>query len=432
MADFSTLSILPELTQVLASQSIVTPTPVQEKTIPAVLAGEDAIICAPPGSGKTLAFLLPTLSKLNSESQNPQIIILTPTHELAMQIYQVTKKLLTPLPFKAMPIIGKINFNRQIDDLKKEKPQVIIGSTGRILELAEKKKIKLHEVRTVVLDEVDRLLCKETMEGTKQLMKCLLRDKQILMYSASITKETQDLAKQLSPNFKLYEMTDTPQLSDKIIHLSYMTKDQRDKIRILRSFIAAARPRKAIIFLNQSEENERLSERLNHHDFKAVNICGNHTKLERAQALQQFRQGNINLLIATDVAARGLDFTDISHVIHVDLPQNALVYLHRAGRTGRAGKTGTNFIIATEKELPLLKRWEKHLHITIDPVDLRFGKIIREVDKIHQSEEELFGEEFTIAREQQRYQKKKDKKKKPVSKKKTTTKKSSRPSKPKK
>lgn len=377
MTTFSELNISEVLIQKLAEKNITTPTAVQTQAIlPIQNRDNDLIICAPPGTGKTLTFLLPILQAIDSTGTNPQALILVPTHELAMQITKVATELASHLQVRLLPLIGKVNMMRQIDDLKKIKPQLIIGSTGRILELAEKKKIKLHEVKTVVIDEADRLLCKESINPLLQLLKRLQRDKQLLLFSASVTKETQSIAQRLSGKFQTIHVTDTPQLSANIENMCHLVDEFRDKFRALRSYLAAERPHKTIIFVNQSAENENVFEKLAHHQFKVANICGQNNKTERAKALQQFRNGTINILIASDIAARGLDVSDISHVIHLDIPQNALVYLHRAGRTGRADQTGKSILIATQKEKSLLRRLEKNLKIEITPFDIRFGKII--------------------------------------------------------
>lgn len=394
MPTFNELNIPEILIQKLNEKKITTPTAVQEQAIVPIQNRENnLIVCAPPGTGKTLTFLLPLLQAIDTNGNNPQVMILVPTHELAMQITKVAAELAPLMNVRLLPLIGKVNMMRQIDDLKKIKPHLIVGSTGRILELAEKKKIKLHEVKTIIVDEADRLLCKEAIDPLLQLLKRLQRDKQLLLFSASVTKETQHLAQRLSPKFQTIHVTDTPQLSPTIENMYYLAEEFRDKFRALRSYLAAERPHKTIIFVNQSAENENVFEKLAHHQFKVANICGQNNKTERAKALQQFRSGAINVLIASDIAARGLDVADISHVIHLDIPKNALVYLHRAGRTGRANQAGKSILIATQKEKSLLQRLEKNLNISMTPFDIRFGKIIPLTEK--QNTKQLHSEEHS-------------------------------------
>ena len=364
----------------LRKRNITIPTPVQEQGIPAIQSGGDWLMCAPPGTGKTLTFLLPLLEKLDPAVRLPQVIILTPTHELAMQIVREVRALIPAtdgMPaISAMAVIGKVNLMRQIDELKDNKPQVVVGSAGRMLELAEKGKLKLHLVKSVVLDEADRLLTSETYPGTLAFFKRLPRDRQVLFFSASVTAETEQLAGQLALQPKVLRIEDRPTLSEAIEHQALTVESGRDKIKALRAYLAAVKPASAIVFVNQTAENTDLCEKLNFHDFGAASIHGDLHKEERAEALRKFRSGQVRLLVASDIAARGLDLPGTTHIINLDLPVNPLVYLHRAGRTGRAGRAGICLTIATLGEAPLLRRWEKELRIHIEFGELGHGRFI--------------------------------------------------------
>lgn len=378
ITSFDRLKINPNLIEGLKKQGITKPTGIQSKAIPLALKNKDIIGQSITGSGKTLAYLLPLYEKIDSSSREMQAIILAPTHELVLQIDKQIKLLSqnSEITVTSTPIIGRANINRQIEKLK-TKPHIIVGSTGRILELIKKKKIKAHTVKTIVIDEGDRLLDENNIIGVQDVIKTTLKDRQLMVFSATINDSTINVAKDLMKNPEVIRIEEK-RINPNIIHM-YFTAERRDKIKILRKLVASIKPSKAIVFINKDSQIQELTAKLQYHHINAFGIYGNASKEERKKALNGFRTGKYNLLIASDIAARGLDVKDVSHIINLDLPKDSKEYLHRVGRTGRAGKFGTAISVVTEKEIFSLKRFAKHLDIKIQSKEIYKGSIL---DKI--------------------------------------------------
>lgn len=372
---FDKLGLNSNLIEGLKKEGISRPTDIQVKSIPLALENKDLIGESETGSGKTLAYLLPIFQKINNEKREMQVIILAPTHELVMQIDREIKLLSenSNLPIASAAIIGEVNIKRQIEKLK-EKPQIIVGSTGRIFELIKKKKINAHTVKTIVIDEGDRLLDENNLSGVKDVIKTTMRDRQLMIFSATISERTLSIAKDLTKDGEVIKVEEKKVVNPNIEHM-YFTSEQRDKIEILRKLLASIQPEKAIVFINKSEETQLTTLKLQYHHIKAYAIYGNASKEERKKALEGFRNGKFNILIASDVAARGLDVKDVTHIINLDLPSDSKDYLHRVGRTGRAGKSGTAISIVTEKEISLIKKYERDFNIKISIKYMSRGKI---------------------------------------------------------
>ncbi|MCY6960038.1 DEAD/DEAH box helicase [Clostridium brassicae] len=373
---FDTLDLDSKLIEGLKKEGIIKPTDIQIKTIPLALENKDIIGQSETGSGKTLAYLLPIFQKINSEKREMQSIILAPTHELVMQIDKQIKLLSqnSGMNITSTTIIGEVNVKRQIDKLK-EKPHIIVGSTGRILQLIKKKKISAHTIKTIVIDEGDKLLDQNNLNVVKDIIKTTMRDRQLMVFSATINEKTINIAKNLMKESEVIRIKENNLINPNITHM-YLTGEQRDKIVILRKLIAALNPKKAIVFINKSEEIQLTTEKLQYHNIKAYGIYGSSSKEERKKALEGFRNGKFQLLIASDIAARGLDVKGVTHIFSLDLPEDSMEYLHRAGRTGRSGILGTSISIVTEKELLLIKKYEKDFAIKIEEKKLSRGSLV--------------------------------------------------------
>ncbi|WP_432664300.1 DEAD/DEAH box helicase [Wukongibacter baidiensis] len=372
---FDKLNLNPNLIEGLKKQGITKPTDIQSKAIPLALENKDIIGQSITGSGKTLAYLLPLYEKIDSSIKEMQAIILAPTHELVLQIDKQIKLLSqnSEIPVTSTPIIGKANINRQIEKLK-TKPHIIVGSTGRILELIKKKKIKAHTVKTIIIDEGDRLLDKNNLLGVQDVIKTTLKDRQLMVFSATINDPTINIAKDLMKDPEIIKIEEK-KVNPNINHM-YFVAERRDKIKILRKLVASIKPKKAIVFINKDSQIQELTAKLQFHHINAFGIYGNASKEERKKALNGFRTGKYKLLIASDIAARGLDVKDVTHIINLDLPKDSKEYLHRVGRTGRAGKSGTAISIVTEKEIPSIRRFAKHFNIKIWPKEIYKGSIL--------------------------------------------------------
>ncbi len=373
---FETLGVSTALIEGLSKAGIAVPTGIQNQVIPIALLGKDIIGQSATGTGKTLAFLLPIFQRIDTTKREMQAMILAPTHELAIQILRQVEMLAknSGLPVTSTSIIGNVNIARQIDKLK-EKPHILVGSSGRILELIQKKKITSQTIKTIVIDEADRLLDERNMDSVKAVIKTTLKDRQIMLFSATITPETLAQGKKMmqDPTEIMVEgeVGDRPDIT----HL-YFLAEQRDKIEVLRKIVSLIHKERVLVFVNKSEEIETTAAKLEYHGLKVAGIHGSSFKGDRKKSLEDFRKDKIQLLVASDVAARGLDITGVNYVFNLDLPEDPEVYLHRVGRTGRAGKSGIAMNIIAKNELSLIHKYEKLLQINIQGKYMANGKIL--------------------------------------------------------
>lgn len=377
MTTFAEIGLNEKLIEGLNKGGISEPTEIQAQTIPLLLQNKDLIGQSQTGSGKTLAYLLPLFQKIDNTKREMQAIILAPTHELAMQINQEIKKLAenSGLPITSTPIIGEVNIVRQVEALR-EKPHIIVGSVGRIQELIGKKKISAHTIKTIVIDEGDRLLDQNDINRVQAVLKTTMKDRQLMVFAAHINAKTLAIARELMQDAEVVKIAAKAPVNSNISHFYFMAGSQRDKLEVLRKLIAAYKPKKAIVFVNNSEEIQRIAEKLQAHHYKAHKILGRVSKEDRQRALAGFRNEEIQILVASDIAARGLDVKGITHIFNMDLTEQASEYLHRTGRTGRSGQSGTAVTIITERELPIIQRYEKELRIRITKKDVFKGFIV--------------------------------------------------------
>ncbi|TGE35476.1 DEAD/DEAH box helicase [Desulfosporosinus fructosivorans] len=364
------------LVEALKKEGIVEPTAIQEKTIPFILDTRDVVGQSETGTGKTLAYLLPIFQKIDTLKRETQAMILTPTHELAIQIQREIELLASNsgLAVTSAAIIGNVNITRQIDKLK-EKQHIIVGSSGRILELIQKKKISSQTIKIMVLDEADRLLDENNSQTVKAVLKTTLRRTQLLLFSATLPVVTLQRAAELLKNPEVIRVTDKVMIAPTISHM-YFLAEQRDKIEVLRKLVRMIIPTRALIFINKSEEIEKMVESLKFHGLEAEGIYGGASKINRRKAMDDFKSGKISLLVASDLAARGLDIKGITHIFNLDLPEDPQLYLHRVGRTGRAGESGIAISIVSIKEVPHIKRLESMFEINIGVKEMLQGRIV--------------------------------------------------------
>lgn len=375
ITSFDNLGLDSKLIEGLAKTSITVPTDIQAKTIPFALQNRDIIGQSQTGSGKTLAYLLPIFQRINTSKRELQALILAPTHELVMQIENQIRILAqnSEVAVTSAAIIGEVNVKRQIEKLR-EKPHIIVGSTGRIHELIKNKKINAQTIKTIVIDEGDRLLDHDNLASVKNVIKTTMKDRQLMVFSATISEKALNTAKDIMKEPCVIKIESETPVSSTINHI-YFTTEQRDKIEVLRKLIASINPEKAIIFLNKSDDIQLTTSKLQYHHISAYGIYGSADKEERKKALEGFRNGKYKLLIASDLAARGLDIEDVTHIINLDLPPDPKEFLHRAGRTGRVGKEGTTISIVTQQEKQLLSSYEKLFNIKIQAKKIYKGKI---------------------------------------------------------
>ncbi|MGX7596530.1 DEAD/DEAH box helicase [Planococcus plakortidis] len=312
--------------------------PIQEQMVPEMLAGNDIVAESPTGSGKTLAYILPILERVNPKKPNTQAMIIAPSQELAMQIVNVLREWTAGTDVTVTPLIGGANIQRQLDKLKK-KPTIVVGTPGRLSELVKTKKLKMHEVRILVLDEGDQLMSREYRGVMKELIEKTQQDRQLVLVSATVTEEIELVAERLMKHpTRLQVSAEEMPKQGKVTH-SFIKVDERDKTDLLRS-LSHMDGIKALAFVNNLDQVLMKESKLKFRDAKIATLHSEMKKEERKKALDDFRKGNTAVLIATEVAARGLDIEQLTHVIHVDAPMTLEQYLHRSGRTGRAGADG--------------------------------------------------------------------------------------------
>ncbi len=371
-----------QFSNALKKLEIVTPTDVQKDVIPKILnESDDLIVIAKTGSGKTLSYLCPLLMKINKEIKTPQVVILAPTHELASQIYSVCKSLDKELNLDVNPalLIGGSNINKQILKLK-EKPKVIVGSAGRLLDLIKDKKLKMHTVTTIVLDEGDRLLDTKNIKTTNDLIKTTLKDqRRILYFSASIDDATKKVADEIMKAPKEATVNNTNTIPDNIEHF-YFECEKRDKIDMVRKIVNGLELKRTMVFVNNPVTINTIADKLSFHKLKVVSIHGENKKLERKQALDKFKAGTANILVTSDISCRGIDVQNVDCVINFDIPEENRFYQHRAGRSGRAGNAGMCISIATKGEIPHLNKIAKNFNIFLHKKVMKYGKMCSMLD----------------------------------------------------
>ncbi|MGL5676095.1 MAG: DEAD/DEAH box helicase [Cellulosilyticaceae bacterium] len=365
---FQALQLEPALISGLEKQGITSPLPIQSLVIPTALEGKDTIGQAHTGSGKTLAYLLPLFQKLNPTLKQTQAIILAPTHELVVQINDQIKLLATnsETPLTTAVLMGGMNIEKQMERLKK-KPHIVVGSSGRVLELIKKKKLTAHTIKTLIIDEADNLLDKSQSESILNIIKACQRDTQVMLFSATITKETLATSQGFMKDPVFLNTSDALPLNPHITH-QYVVGEQRKKFELLRKVLNTVNPPKALVFVNNVHEAEIIVDKLLYHKKNVGGLYSKQNKQQREAVMTQFKSGKINILVSSDLSARGLDIPSITHVINMDLPTNAFDYLHRAGRTARGTGEGTSIAILTAKEEMMIKEYQKKLNIVMSPL----------------------------------------------------------------
>ncbi|MCP4752847.1 MAG: DEAD/DEAH box helicase [Proteobacteria bacterium] len=376
---FSELGLLPALDEALARENIIEPTTVQIESAPVLLRGKDAFVCSETGTGKTLAYLLPLFCRIDPTSPGLQVVVVVPTHELAMQILQQAQRLAqnSDLPVRSQALIGAASIKRQKEKLKK-KPHLAIGTPGRILELIEMRKLKVHTVKSIVLDEIDRLLLGETLESIGKIVRSTLKDRQLVFVSATEQKEIVGEATSLAPDLVTVRAKSS-RINPNIDHL-YFVEEDRKKPDLLRKLIHALNPERAIVFVHRNDTAELIADKLIHHKLPTARIHKDCDKFERRKALDEFRSGRARILISSDVSSRGIDIKEVTHIFNLDVPTKSDDYLHRAGRTARAGAHGHSISLMTPQEVRLAERYSRELKIDVKRAHLQYGEIVLEKD----------------------------------------------------
>lgn len=352
----------------LAALNISNPTAVQNEIIPQILEGKDILFQSETGTGKTFAYLLPLINKIeeNDDIQSPKIIVIAPTIELASQINSACK---TVSSRKSALLVGGAPLKRQIEILK-EKPQIIIGTAARLNELIRLKKLKVDKIIAIVFDETDRLVKKELYDDTAELKNLMPQNCQIIACSATLNNPTKKFF------YGIDSVTLEPEniLKDRITHWAIYA-ESRDKIDTLRKFLLAEKPTKALIFTSRADQVENIYNKLTYKKIECVCLHAKTDKQKRKSAIDRFKSGKEKILVTSDLAARGLDIQEVSHIIQMDLPNDEDFFVHRCGRTARAGKKGINVVIGDEYEMNHYAQLEKKLGLCVYPKEIYNGKV---------------------------------------------------------
>ncbi|KIL36939.1 DEAD/DEAH box helicase [Cohnella kolymensis] len=357
MSTFAEFGLEPDVLQAISEMGFEEATPIQAKAIPVAIAGKDMIGQAQTGTGKTAAFGIPLISNIDAKEDRIVALIMAPTRELAIQVAEEIEKLGRFKGLRSLAIYGGQDISRQIRSLRR-KPQIIIGTPGRLLDHINRKTIKLDDVRTVVLDEADEMLDMGFMEDIQSILSLVPDERQTLLFSATMPANIQKLAQKFLRNPEHISVI-PKQVSAPSIQQFYIEVQERMKFDGLCRLLDMEPPELAIIFGRTKRRVAELSEALMKRGYAVDGLHGDLSQNQRDTVMRKFRDGSIDVLVATDVAARGLDVSGVTHVINFDLPQDPESYVHRIGRTGRAGKEGTSWTFVTPRETDHLHLIEK-------------------------------------------------------------------------
>jgi superfamily II DNA/RNA helicase len=359
---FAQLNLHPSIQKAIEACGYTELTPVQAKAIPEILAGRDVVACAQTGTGKTAAFVLPSLNYLASQepSRKPRVLILTPTRELTAQVNKAAGLYGKFLRFNIISIVGGMSYEPQIRDLKRG-ADIIVATPGRLIDHLENKRVDLSQIEILVLDEADRMLDMGFIEDIEKIAAQSPDNRQTLLFSATVDKSLNKVISKLLKDPVRINLSDQQISAPQIKQSLFKASNMHHKTRMLKHFLNDENIYKAIIFTATKQHCDRLSDELRGDGFAAAPLHGDLRQNVRNRTIDAFRRGKIQFLIATDVAARGLDINDVTHVINYDLPKFNEDYVHRIGRTGRAGKSGEAISFFTNNDMKHLRSIEKYI-----------------------------------------------------------------------
>jgi len=366
---FHELNLIAPLLESLSKQGYSQPTPIQEKSIPVILQGKDIFGCAQTGTGKTAAFALPILQLLTTNSQRSRSIkalILAPTRELALQIDESFTAYGNKLPLRHTVVFGGVSQHKQTSILKNG-VDILIATPGRLLDLMQQGFIKLNDVEYFVLDEADRMLDMGFLRDINKIIARLPAKKQTLFFSATVPQEIKKLASTLLQNPVSITIEPAVKTAD-LIKQGVFFVNKENKRALLKHLLKDRLIENALVFTRTKRGADKVVKELNSSNIRAEAIHGNKSQNARERALQGFKNRTTRVLVATDIASRGIDIDKLSHVINFELPEEAETYVHRIGRTGRAGASGTAMSFCSPDELSYLKGIHKLLRKNIDVI----------------------------------------------------------------
>ena len=374
---FSALKVCANTVEQLQKMGITRPMPVQEQAIPALFAGRDVIARAQTGTGKTLAFLVPLAEKVDATKPYAQALVITPTRELAQQIAVELKKILGESPIKVLAVTGGRDFEEQKYKLE-GRSHVLIGTPGRLLDHIKKGNTDLGGVKYLVLDEVDEMLQQGFMDEAFDLIAMTAAEHQTMLCSATLNEEVRKLGRKLTKNCALIDIEPDKATVDKIKQICLKTTDEY-KNRAVAALIERLNPYLAIVFCMSKERTKELGDWLGMQGFNVDVLHGEMSPAKRKTVMKSFRDAKIQVLVASDLAARGLDVEGVTHVINYDIPHDVDWYVHRIGRTGRAGNDGVAITLYTPEEVKWLRNIETKLGVLMERQNLEGETVARRV-----------------------------------------------------
>jgi ATP-dependent RNA helicase DeaD len=366
LTTFEEMGLNEPLIRVLKSLNINTPTEVQEKAVPLLMSDKDLIVKSKTGSGKTLAFLIPMLNKAYA-GKHHTTLVLAPTRELALQTSSVAQKL-KPRDYGIATIYGGASMNIQIDALARN-PRLIIGTPGRIIDLMKRNALHLDVVKTIVIDEADTMLDMGFIEDVEYILTSAPRTRQTILLSATMPEKIIGISRNFMTNPTLLKIGDEDEVTVRKIKHFYFVADGARKLEALLAYINTHNPKKVIVFLRTKHEADLIHNFLKSQNLDAVLMHGGLTQSKREHSLHGFRKG-VRFLIATNVAARGIDVDDISDIINFDIPEDPLIYVHRVGRSARMGKEGKAFSLIGNRQRNMIEDIQYMAKIKMEPIRL--------------------------------------------------------------
>lgn len=367
---FNELNLSREVLQSIEEMGFVNPSEVQENTIPKILDGHDLLAQAQTGTGKTASFGIPMIEKIEDNNyESLQALVLVPTRELARQVSEELKKLSKYKKFiKVVSIYGGADMRKQLRELKSG-ASIVVGTPGRVMDHMKRKTIKINDLKFLTLDEADEMFDMGFRDDMKTIIEKTNSDRQTLFFSATFDNNIKEFSKRYQDNPKKV-IIEKKELTAEKIKQYYLELNRNMKTEILNRLLLIKKPKKSIIFCNTKRMVESLEVEIAQRGYKVDSLHGDMRQSSRDNVMKKFRNNTIDILIATDVAARGLDVSDIDVVFNYDLPQQAEYYVHRIGRTARAGKEGVSFTFVTNKDYPKFREIEKYANIKMERLDL--------------------------------------------------------------
>ncbi|MDN6664098.1 MAG: DEAD/DEAH box helicase [Tetragenococcus koreensis] len=366
---------LPEIWQQrIKTEGFEQATLIQKKVFSALYQGENLVGIAPTGTGKTLAYLLPTLLNVEPKQGN-QLLIVTPSQELGVQVANVARNWASDLGLQVQTLIGGANKKRQIEKLK-TKPEVLVGTPGRLVELIKEKKVKAAHIQTVILDEADQLLQEGALGFMQSILKSIPQTSQYAFFSATGTKALPAIKQLFQDELPVIDVTKEEDSNRQVVHY-YLVYPSRRTVEALRR-MGNITDFQGLVFFNEVQDLGSAAEKLQYHQLPVASLASDQPKMMRKQALENFRQKKLVELLTTDVASRGLDIADLFYVINAEVPTSQESYLHRSGRIGRMGKSGAVITIVQENTFPELKKITKSLDLPLQEIYLYEGHLTTE------------------------------------------------------